>query len=167
MRQSQPAEIVSGKMSGAQRKGKAMKRKGFGLLALGAAILMLSLLSSYFGRSFVRSGSRLEHITVREAAALIESKKDAANFVVLDVRTPQEFFGERLEDAINLDYYEVNFRESLNQLDKEKIYLVYCRTGRRSSLALMIMEELGFEEAYNVLGGIVQWKAEGLPLAPF
>jgi len=129
-------------------------------------MLILSMLSGYFGRSSARPESRLEHITVSDAAALIQSNKNEANFVVLDVRTPQEFFGERLENAVNLDYYGLNFRESLSQLDKDKIYLVYCRTGRRSSLALMIMEELGFKEAYNVLGGIVQWKTEGLPLSP-
>ncbi|MBS4007952.1 MAG: rhodanese-like domain-containing protein [Clostridium sp.] len=143
-----------------------MKKKGLGLLALGAVMLILSMLSGYFGRSSARPESRLEHITVSDAAALIQSNKNEANFVVLDVRTPQEFFGERLENAVNLDYYGLNFRESLSQLDKDKIYLVYCRTGRRSSLALMIMEELGFKEAYNVLGGIVQWKTEGLPLSP-
>ncbi|MBS3897460.1 MAG: rhodanese-like domain-containing protein [Dethiobacter sp.] len=143
-----------------------MKKKGLGLLALGALMLSLSLLSGYYGRSSARPESRLEHITVSEAAALLQSKKDEANFVVLDVRTPQEFAGERLENAVNLDYYGLNFRELLSQLDKDKIYLVYCRTGRRSSLTLMIMEELGFKEAYNVLGGIVQWKTEGLPLSP-
>jgi len=143
-----------------------LKKKGLGLLALGAVMLILSMLSGYFGRSSARPESRLEHITVSDAAALIQSNKNEANFVVLDVRTPQEFFGERLENAVNLDYYGLNFRESLSQLDKDKIYLVYCRTGRRSSLALMIMEELGFKEAYNVLGGIVQWKTEGLPLSP-
>lgn len=143
-----------------------MIKKGLGLFALGAAILVLSALSGFFARISVGSENRLEHITVKEAAALIESKKALASFVILDVRTPQEFFGDRLEGAVNLDYYAINFREALNELDKSKIYLVYCWTGRRSGLALMIMEELGFKEAYNVLGGIVQWKAEGLPLSP-
>lgn len=143
-----------------------MRKKGFVFLTLCATVLLLSLLNGYFGRSSAKPENRLEHITVREAAALLESKKDEANFVVLDVRTPQEFEGVRLQNAVNLDYYGLNFRESLNQLDKGKIYLVYCRTGRRSSLALMIMEDYGFKEAYNVLGGIVQWKTEGLPLSP-
>jgi len=142
-----------------------MNRRGLGLLALGVALLMLSLQGGLFGRSSARPENKLEDISVRDAAALIQSKKGEPNFVILDVRTPQEFFGERLEDAINLDYYGVNFRESLAQLDKGKIYLVYCRTGRRSRLTLMIMKELGFTEAYNVLGGIVQWETEGLPLS--
>jgi len=48
-------------------------------------------------------------------------------------------------------------------LNKNKIYLIYCRSGRRSENALNMMKELDFREVYNMLGGINSWKAEGLP----
>jgi len=51
----------------------------------------------------------------------------------------------------------------LNNLDKNKTYLIYCRSGARSGSALDIMAELNFREVYNILGGINQWKAEGFP----
>ena len=48
-------------------------------------------------------------------------------------------------------------------MDKSKTYLIYCRSGNRSGQALDIMEELNFREVYNMMGGILEWEAEGLP----
>ena len=104
-----------------------------------------------------------ENITPEEAYILIQENKDNPNFVILDVRTPEEFLGEYIENAINLDYYSETFRDDLDKLDKNKTYLIYCRSGRRSENALNIMKELDFKEVYNMLGGITKWKSEGLP----
>jgi|SRR5665648_16148 len=104
-----------------------------------------------------------ENITPEEAYILIQENKDNPNFVILDVRTPEEFLGEYIENAINLDYYSDTFRDDLDKLDKNKTYLIYCRSGRRSENALNIMKELDFKEVYNMLGGITKWKSEGLP----
>lgn len=94
---------------------------------------------------------------------MIRNHQDNLNFVILDVRTLPEFTGEHLENALNLDYHAETFPDALNELDKNKTYLIYCRTGRRSGIALGIMKELNFREVYNMLGGIVQWKEAGLP----
>ncbi len=102
----------------------------------------------------------IEDITAREAYTLIQNNKDNPNFVLLDVRTLQEFTNEHLENAINLDYYAEAFPNALNELDRNKIYLIYCRSGRRSASSLSMMKELGFREAYNMLGGIIQFKGE-------
>ena len=104
-----------------------------------------------------------ENITPEEAYILIQGNKDNPNFVILDARTPEEFLGEYIENAINLDYYSDTFRDDLEKLDKNKTYLIYCRSGRRSENALNIMKELDFREVYNMLGGITKWKSEGLP----
>jgi len=105
----------------------------------------------------------IENITPEEAYILIQENKDNSNFVILDVRTPEEFLGEYIENAVNLDYYSDTFRNDLDKLDKNKTYLIYCRSGRRSENALNIMKELDFREVYNMLGGIIKWKSEGLP----
>ncbi|MEM3061226.1 MAG: rhodanese-like domain-containing protein [Candidatus Bathyarchaeia archaeon] len=105
----------------------------------------------------------IERITPREAYALIQKNKDNLNFIILDVRTPEEFVNEHIDDAINLNYYSETFRDDLNGLDKNKTYLIYCRSGSRSGIALEIMKELGFREVYDMSGGITAWKAEGLP----
>jgi rhodanese-related sulfurtransferase len=100
------------------------------------------------------------NVTPAQASALT---KEEANLVVLDVRTPEEFAQERIENAINLDYYSDTFRDDLDKLDKEAKYLLYCRTSNRSGNAFSIMKSLEFQEVHHLLGGIVRWKQEGLP----
>jgi len=106
----------------------------------------------------------IEHITPPEAFTLIQDNQNNPDFVILDVRTPEEFADGYIENAINLDYYSETFRDELNKLDRNKTHLVYCRSGKRSSNALNIMKELNFREAYNMLGGIIEWQAEGFPI---
>ncbi len=98
-----------------------------------------------------------------EAFTLIQNNESNPDFVILDVRTREEFAGGHIENAINLDFYSKTFRDELNQLDKNEMYLIYCRSGNRSGKALDIMEELAFREVYNMSGGMIKWKAEGLP----
>jgi len=105
----------------------------------------------------------IEDITAKEAYALIQNDAENQTFIIIDIRTPEEYTNGHIENAINLDYYSKTFRDELNKLDKNKTYLIYCRSGHRSGMALGIMNELGFREVYNMLGGITQWKAEGFP----
>ena len=105
----------------------------------------------------------IENITPEGAYILTQENKKNPNFVILDVRTPEEFLGEHIENAVNLDYYSDTFKNDLDKLDKNKTYLIYCRSGNRSENALNIMKEIDFRELYNMLGGIIKWQSEGLP----
>ena len=105
----------------------------------------------------------IEDITPQEASTLIQNNQNNPDFIIIDVRTPEEFAEGHIEDAVNIDFRSETFQDELNKLYKDKTYLVYCRSGVRSRNALDIMAELNFREAYNVLGGILAWKAEGLP----
>ena len=102
-------------------------------------------------------------ISPQDTFTMIQENQDNADFFIIDVRTAQEFATGHLENALNLDYRNDNFRDEINNLDKDKTYLIYCAVGGRSSGALTVMGELGFMEVYNMLGGINQWKAEELP----
>lgn len=84
--------------------------------------------------------------------------------VVVDVRTAGEHRSENLGEELNLDIYQ-DFHDRIQELDKEKTYLVYCRTGSRSYHAARIMEELGFRDVYNLKGGIKGWKSSGYSTA--
>jgi rhodanese-related sulfurtransferase len=105
----------------------------------------------------------IENITPQEAFTLIQDNQDNPDFVIIDVRTPAEFGEGYIEDAINIDFLSETFRDEIDQLDKNKTYLVYCKVGGRSGNALYMMEELNFREVYNMSSGLDQWKAEGLP----
>jgi rhodanese-related sulfurtransferase len=102
-------------------------------------------------------------ISTQEASALIEENQNNPDFIIIDVRTPQEFVEGHIANATNIDKNSETFQDKLNNLDKDKTYLVYCAMGVRSASALAIMKELGFMEAYNMLDGINQWTADGLP----
>ena len=83
------------------------------------------------------------------------------NSVVLDVRTLEEVEQGIIPNAKHLDIYQGQaFIDALKQLDTSKSYYVYCRSGARSGQACAIMNQLGFEKAYNLKGGIIEWKGE-------
>jgi len=106
----------------------------------------------------------LENISPEESENLIAQNGGNSDFVILDVRTLTEFNSGHIANAIQIDYYADDFNSQLEKLDKEKTYLIYCRTGNRSSLASSTMQELGFKKIYNMIGGINQWKAEERPV---
>jgi rhodanese-related sulfurtransferase len=83
----------------------------------------------------------------------------------IDVRTPQEYAGGHIADAINIDFNAADFKKNINELDKNVKYIVYCRTGARSAAASKVMAELGFKYINNMLGGFSDWEAAGLPVS--
>ncbi len=106
----------------------------------------------------------IETISPKQAAELVLKEKGNADFVILDIRTFPEFQTGHLNRAILLDYYSSTFVEGLKQLDKNKIYLVYCRSGNRSGKALALFNQLGFEQVYNMAEGINGWIRAGFPM---
>jgi len=105
-----------------------------------------------------------ERVSPTAAYDLIQANKDNQDFIVLDVRTEEERAARRLENTSNLDFYSDVFADELDDLDKSKTYLVYCRSGNRSGQTFEMMKEMGFAEVYDVQGGIVQWIEDGLPV---
>ena len=138
-----------------------------GILALFCFLVMpLVLLNGCLGLGDFRPSDQIiEDITLEEAFALMEDNRYDENFVIIDVRTPEEYASGHIEKAINLDYYSETFADELDQLAKEKTYLIYSQTDQRSGEALDMMAELGFLEVYNMLGGIDRWEELKLPLA--
>ena len=86
----------------------------------------------------------------------LEADTDA---VILDVRTEDELNDGYIPNAIHIDIYKgQGFIYEVDQLDKSKNYYVYCKAGGRSEQACNIMGQLGFENTYNLLGGMMQWR---------
>lgn len=103
-------------------------------------------------------------ISVDDFYRLVSENKKNKDVVIIDFRTQEEYKGGHLENAININFYDNNLKDILNNLEKDKIYLIYCRSGNRSRKALKIMEELNFKQVYNMEGGIIQWNIKGYPL---
>ncbi len=134
--------------------------KNFMVLALSVSLVIGATLTS---GCVGNETATIKDISPQEAFTLIQDNQNNPDFVIIDVRTPDEFAGEHIENATNINFYSEAFQDMLNNLDKNKTYLVYCRSGGRSGNALNIMAELNFREVYNILGGVNQWKREGLP----
>lgn len=83
------------------------------------------------------------------------------NSVIIDVRTPEEFNDFRIPSSINIDFYDSEFFfNQVSSLDKTKNYFLYCKSGVRSNNSCKIMQELGFKNVYNLIGGISDWDGE-------
>ncbi|KAA3625012.1 MAG: T9SS C-terminal target domain-containing protein [Bacteroidetes bacterium] len=104
-----------------------------------------------------------ENLSVTACDSVINANYYNPEFVILDVRTPGEYNPQHLEDAININFYDADFSDQLDLLNKEKKYLIHCKSGGRSSLTMNIMDTLGFQEVYNMVGGILSWNAAALP----
>ena len=94
----------------------------------------------------------IQEISVEEAKELLRKNAGNAKFVVIDVRTAEEYEEKHLPNAVHLDFYSPTFEEELAKLDREKTYLLHCQTGSRSRHATYLMEEMGFPQVYNVKG---------------
>ncbi len=97
----------------------------------------------------------IEDVSTSQTLKILEENQNNKNFFIIDCRTPREFAFGHFEKAVNIDFYSPSFFQELDKLDKNKRYLIYCRTGSRSKAALGIMERLGFKEVYNMKYGIL------------
>ncbi len=98
------------------------------------------------------------------SAVQVEQRLRAPERVALiDVRTADEFAAGHIAGARNLDVTAPNFEAALAGLPKDRPYILYCRSGRRSANAQAIMTKAGFVNVQNMSGGLVAWEAAGLP----
>ncbi|MEZ4651696.1 MAG: rhodanese-like domain-containing protein [Candidatus Eisenbacteria bacterium] len=131
--------------------------------ALFAVLTAVGAGCSSNGSSGAATGARFDELDPAAASALIAEEKNSPDFVILDVRTPQEFHDERIEGAINVDFRSPSFRQEVEKLDRDKTYLLYCRTGNRSGQSLATFRALGFQDIRHLSRGITAWKSQNKP----
>ena len=81
--------------------------------------------------------------------------------VLVDVRTEDEYNSGYIENSLNIDYFSNDFSLNADKLDKSTPIILYCRSGKRSSMSANKISKLGFKEIYNLQGGILEWIEEG------
>ena len=92
---------------------------------------------------------------------------DMDSTVLIDVRTADEFNSFRIKNSINIDYYNTSFLDSISSFKEKKNIILYCRSGRRSYYAAKLIQEKGFNNIYNLEGGILQVKKKNLEFKSF
>lgn len=95
-----------------------------------------------------------EQITQEEAKRIMDLEND---FIILDVREQDEFDEGHIPDAILIPYTEIDEKAENILPDKDKLLLVYCRSGRRSKIAAEALSGLGYTNVKE-FGGIIDWK---------
>ena len=81
--------------------------------------------------------------------------------ILVDVRTEDEYNSGYIESSLNIDYFSNEFSVNADKLDKTIPIILYCRSGKRSSMSASKISKLGFKEIYNLKGGILEWIEEG------
>jgi len=134
------------------------------LLVLGLS-LSIAIIAMLAGGCVGKEAQIIKDVTPEEALALVQENQDNPNFVIIDLRFPEEFAYKHIKNAINIEYYSYNFRDELDKLDRDKTYLVYSgwACGNISPQVLDIMKELNFREVYNMTGLCFGKELEGFP----
>lgn len=96
----------------------------------------------------------IERVDNDKFAALLEEKKDAQ---IIDIRTPEEFVAGSIDNAVNINFFDKDFKEQLDKLDKTKPVFMFCKSGGRSGKAINTFKELGFETVYELGTGYSRW----------
>ncbi len=97
-------------------------------------------------------GNNIKSLSGQEAKDMIKRDK---NTVLIDVRSAMEVASGKINGAKNIDVSSNTFSSQIEKLDKKKTYILYCASGGRSHRACGIMKNMGFENIYNVQGGIM------------
>ena len=107
-------------------------------------VLLLSSLS-------LHSQNTIESISYADYLNIDNSN----DFIVIDVRTPEEHNIKRIKNSININFYDEKFIDFFKIYDKNENILIYCRSGRRSFEAVKNLSKKGFKNIYDLKGGIL------------
>ncbi len=123
----------------------------------------VAILTFLLGSAAVAQTTSYKNITALQADTLVKNHLGSPDFIIIDVRTSGEFITERIDKSRNLDVNAAYFNDSIDKLNRNRIYLVYCASGSRSPGAGSKMQNKNFKSVYNLQGGISAWKRESFP----
>lgn len=101
---------------------------------------------------------------IAQDALLGRMSQQDADLVILDVRTPEEYAAGHVPGAINVSHDQVEARLPELSAYRSKDVVVYCRSGRRTGLALDVLKANGFERLWHLEGDMLAWQAQNRPL---
>lgn len=88
----------------------------------------------------------------------------AKTAMLIDIRTPAEYSKGFILNAVNMDYYDDDFRQKIQSIDTAQVLFVYCQSGGRSAEAVEWMRSSGYTHVYELKGGYKGWKQAKLPV---
>ena len=125
---------------------------------LSFALALVMLLTIGCNTAHTQSSKKL--ITANEMQGKIQAEPQ---ITIVDVRTPGEFEKGHVANAVNIDWNGADFAGEIAKLDTNKPVIIYCQSGGRSAKAADKMLGLGFNNLYEMEGGMMKWRAAGFP----
>lgn len=119
-------------------------------------VFMLLLLFAGCGADNEEQENSYSQISMEEAVTKMEEEE---NYIILDVRTAEEYEEKHIPDAINIPNESIGTEELPELPDKNQLILVYCRSGNRSKQASRKLADLGYTNVVE-FGGIIDWTGE-------
>lgn len=123
-----------------------------------------TLLTLLLAGIYYISGCQLDNPEISISAKEFLMLDETSESIIVDVRTDSEYQAGHVENAILISLHNRDFMEKIRDLDKDKTYYVYCKSGLRSRSAVNKMKKEGFPKVYNIRGGINDLTRNGLKL---
>lgn len=101
-------------------------------------------------------------LAAADAKNLINENSSNPDFIIVDVRTPDEFKNGHLKGARVINFNSADFKENVKQLDSSKKYLIYCGSGKRSAQAYTVFKDAGIKNVYELKNGISGWEDQSM-----
>jgi rhodanese-related sulfurtransferase len=105
-----------------------------------------------------------ENLSTQSFDSTVTALAKDPKFLLLDIRTPQEYATGHLPGSRLVDFYSPGFTRELDKLPRDSEVLLYCRSGNRTGQTVRIMKEMGFKNVRHMAGGLNSWKAEARPV---
>lgn len=127
-----------------------------------SALLVSLPVSSVAAAEPAAKEKAVETVSVVKAEDVPKVLEKDPKIVIVDLRTPEEFAEGHIAKAVNINFLAEDFAEKLAKLDRDKTYLMHCRSGGRSSASLETWKKLGFKKVIHLDSGILGYQKAGL-----
>ena len=115
----------------------------------------------FFSLLLVYSCQIFESNEINEISDIQFTEIQDTDYILVDVRTTEEYESGHIQDAVNFDFYSESFQNDILTLDKSSSIILYCRTQNRSTKTANYLKENGYKEITVIEGGITSWVKNG------
>lgn len=122
--------------------------------------ILLPVLVLLFSSFTSLEAQRKIEVSSQDVNSMLKKSKD---FIILDVRTADEFNAGHIKGAINIDVRQADAFSKIDKLNHTAKYIVHCRTNHRSGIAVDYMTQKGFKTVYQMMDGFPGWAANNYP----
>ena len=115
----------------------------------------------FFSLLIIYSCQIFESNEINEISDIQFTEIQDTDYILVDVRTAEEYESGHIQDAVNFDFYSESFQNDILILDKSSSIVLYCRTQNRSTKTANYLIENGYKEIIVLEGGITSWVKKG------